>query len=300
MSAIYQSDALSTILKKANYLQPALKKIADFIIDNPEASKTITTKHLASECQVAESTITRFVHEIGFKNFQELKISIAEYLSAKQTSTISVEDKHVYEGINRFDDSNTIADKIFYRNIQTLEDTKSILNIEQINLAVDLIENADSLIFSCLGSSFVAAEEAVIRFSRAGKVCIFFRDESSQLISSAISGSNDVVLGISNSGQSATVIRSLQAAKKNDAKTIAITAYEESPIVRFADISIFTPTKNIQPSIGLDWESTASKTAQIYVLDIIYACYATRNHDKALRYLDSTYEVLKNTRNLTL
>lgn len=291
-----QGDALSAILKKSNYLQPALKKIADYIIDNPEVSKTITTNELASVCQVAESTITRFVHEIGFKNFQELKISIAEYLSAKQTSIVTIEDKHVYEGINRFDDSNTIADKIFYMNVQTLEDTKKIINIEQINLAVDIIENAESLIFSCLGSSCVAAEEAVVRFSRAGKKCILFRDESSQLIYSAISGRNDVVIGISNSGQSTSVIHSLIAAKKNDAKTIAITAYEESPIVKYADVCLFTPTKNIQPSIGLDWESTASKTAQIYVLDIIYACYATRNHDVALKYLDATYEAIKNTR----
>lgn len=297
MSDIYKGNALSTILKKANYLQPALKKIADYIIDNPEASKNITIKDLAGECQVAESTITRFVHEIGFKNFQELKISIAEHLSAMLISTKSINDKHVYEGINRYDDSNTIADKIFYRNVQTLEDTKNILNIDQINLAVDFIENADLLIFSCLGSSYVAAQEAVIRFSRAGKKCILFRDESSQLISSAITGEKDVVIGISNSGQSTAVIQSLQAAKKNDAKTIAITSYEESPIVRLADVCLFTPTKNLQPSIGLDWESTASKTAQIYVLDIIYACYATRNHDKALRYLDSTYEAIKNTRN---
>lgn len=296
MSDIYQSDALSTIMKKAGYLQPALRRIADFIIQNPEKSKTITTRGLAGECRVAESTITRFVHELGFRNFQELKISIAEYLSARQMSDVSGDNRHVYEGISLDDDAEKIAEKIFFRNVQTLEDTKKSLNLEQISLAVDLIEEADTLIFACLGSSCVAAEEAFMRFSRAGKKCIFYRDESSQLISSAISGSGDLVIGISNSGRSTAVVRSLQAARKNGAKTVAVTAFEESPVVKSADICLFTPTKNIQPGTGLDWESTASKTAQIYVLDILYACYATRNHDKALKYLDSTYEAIKNTR----
>jgi DNA-binding MurR/RpiR family transcriptional regulator len=180
-----------------------------------------------------------------------------------------------------------------------MEDTRKIINIEKINQAVDLIEQADAIIFSCLGSSCVAAEEAFMRFSRAGRKCIFYRDESSQLISTAIAGSRDVVIGISNSGRSTAVVQSLLAARKNGSKTIAVTAYEESPVVRCADVCLFTPTKNVQPGTGLDWESTASKIAQIYVLDIIYACYATRNHDKALKYLDATYEAIKNSRNPT-
>ncbi len=291
-----RADAISSIVKKAGYLQPALKRIADYILEHAEACKTITTKNLAAECEVAESTVTRFVHEVGYDSFQEMKIAIAEYLMASQNGETHAEGLHVFEDIGRSDSTDTIVSKIYHRNVQTLSNTRQLVNLEKLNLAAEAIENADALLFCCMGSSAVAAEEAVMRFSRAGKKCVLQRDESLQKIQAATSTEKDTVIGISNSGRSTSVIQCLKLAKQNGARTIAVTSFEDSPIVNFADITLFTPTKNAGQGTGLDWESTSSKIAQIFLIDVLYACYASRHFEDALGNLDKTYKAIKDTR----
>ncbi len=58
-----------------------------------------------------------------------------------------------------------LSRKFSTRNIQTLTDTKQRLNVLELNNAVKAIEEANVLIFSCMGSSGVAAEEGVMRFT---------------------------------------------------------------------------------------------------------------------------------------
>lgn len=291
-----QKDAIMRIFKGIAYLNPALRRVADYILEHPGLCKNITIKELATVCGVAESTVTRFVKEIGLNNFRELKIGIAEALTLNDISNEPAEERHVYEDISRADSNEIILDKVLYRNIQTLTETKQRMNIDEINKAVEAIGKAEVLIFSCMGSSGVAAEEAVMRFTRAGKKCILFRDESIQLMTAAITGPKDVVIGISNSGHSKPVVQALKLARSVSARTIGITSFEDSPLVRFADIKLFTSTKSSPDGPALYWESTTSKTAQILAVDVLYACFAAKHFDQTLKYLDETYRAVRDTR----
>ena len=203
---------------------------------------------------------------------------------------------YVYEDISRTDSTQTIIEKVLYRNIQALTDMKQRLNVVELNRAVEAIEAANVLIFCCMGSSGLAAEEGVMRFTRAGKKCILFRDQSIQLMTAAIVGPQDAVIGISNSGHSTLVVESLKLAQSNGARTIGITSSEESPLVKYSDISLFTPTKSSALGPGLSWEATTSKSAQILVIDVLYACFAARHFDETLKSLEDTYTAIKDTR----
>jgi RpiR family transcriptional regulator, carbohydrate utilization regulator len=67
-------------------------------------------------------------------------------------------------------------------------------------------------------------------------------------------------------------------------------------LIKYADISLFTPTKSSPLGPGLYWEATASKSAQILVIDILYACFAARHVDQTLEYLEETYRAIKSSR----
>lgn len=289
-------NVLDRIYKEAPYLNPALRRIADFILENPDQCKTMTINQLATACDVAEATVTRFVKEIGLPGYQELKIALAEALSASNGSDTPLDENYIYEGISRTDSYQTIVEKVVYRNIQTLTDTKQRLNLAELDKAVEAIEKANVIVFCCMGSSSVAAEEGVMRFTRAGKKCLLFRDQSIQLMTAAIVGPNDVVIGISNSGRSTPVVEALALAQTHGAQTIAMTSFEDSPLVKYANIALFTPTKSSSLGPGLSWESTTSKSAQTLVIDILYACFAVKHYDETLDFLEQTYRAIKNTR----
>lgn len=292
-----QQNIIEHIYKKLPYLNPALRRIAEFILENPEDCKTMTIKQLATACDVAESTVTRFVKEIDLNSYQDLKLAIAEALFSNNGSDTLAEEKYVYEGISRTDSIQTIIEKVIFRNIQTLTDTKQRLNMAELDKAVQLLENADVLVFCCMGSSGVAAEEGVMRFTRAGKKCVLFRDQSIQSMTAAIVGQTDVVIGISNSGRSTPVINSLKIAQTNGNGTIAITSFEDSPLAKYADVTLFTPTKSPPPGLDLYGESTTSVSAQILVIDILYTLFAARNFDQTLHFLEKTYyAAIKDTR----
>jgi DNA-binding MurR/RpiR family transcriptional regulator len=292
-------SVLDLIYRKKGYLNPALRRIGEFTLGHPDLCKTMTISELAIACDVAESTVSRFVREIGLKSYQDLKIALTEAVYANDADARQQDStqKSFYENVNRDDSTETIIEKVAFRNLQTLKGAKQQLDIEEIDRAVDIINGAGTLLFSCMGSSAVAAEEAVMRFTRAGKKCLLYRDESIQLMTAAVVGGDDALLGVSNSGRSAPVVNALKLAKSRGVPTIAITSFEDSPVAKLSDIAIFTPTKTPPPGLDLYGEATTSVSAQLFVIDVLYTSFAARNFDETLRYLEMTYATaIKDTR----
>lgn len=292
-----EKNIKAIINQKIPFMNPALKRIGVYILDNLEECKTITTKSLALTCKVAESTVTRFVREIGLSSFQELKINIAEFLTTDQL--LSTEDNangYLYENIDDKDSLSNVIDKLVYRNTLALTETQ--LNIDQDALikAVKLIDQCQNMIVVSQGFSSVAAKEAVLRFARVGKRVFFYDDESTMLIFSSVCTKNDLILGISNTGRTSKIIQALEIARECGAKTVSITSFADSQIVGVSDVTIITPTKTKTIESGTSWESASSKTAQILVIDILCAWYSLQHYDDSVRFMDSTYKALKNTR----
>jgi RpiR family carbohydrate utilization transcriptional regulator len=283
-------SVLELMYRKKAYLKPALRRIADFALENPDLVKTTSISDLASACDVAESTVSRFVKEIGLANFQSFKIAITEAISnTKETGDAGTKEKYFYEDVSQHDSIDRILHKVMHRNIQTLQDTAKRLNVDQVEQAVRVIESVETLVFTCMGSSAVAGEEAVMRFTRAGKKCLFFRDESQQLMTAAILTPGVAMIGISNSGNSVPVVSTMKLARDRGIPTIGITSFEHSHLVHCSDVVLLTPTQSPPPGLNLYGEATTSVGAQILVIDSIYACYAVRNFDETVKHLEATY-----------
>lgn len=287
-----KQSVLSLLAARQPTFNPALQRVCTYIIENPEIAKTITTKQLAQECDVAESSITRFVQEIGFDKFSQFKISLAEELSQQNHSDDSVNEV-LYDDISRDDSTEMTIKKVIYQNIQRIKELEGLIQISQIEEAVAMIKKAKTLNFVCTGASNVAANEATLRFSRAGKKCVLWNDNSMQTISAATATEDDLFIGISDSGKTASVLDCLKVAKKKNASTLAITSSSKSPINGIADLTLLTPMH--VPSTR-SWESTTSKTSQILLIDILYVCYGLANFDSTINSLEETHEALKSTR----
>ena len=287
---------LERLQREVLYLNPALRRVGEYILEHPEESKTLAINQLAASSGVAESTVTRFVREIGFRSYQDLKIGLAEALMRNELAETPPDEPRLYEGLSPVDSVSTILDKVAYHNIQALADTKRLLNLTEVARAVEAIERADLVLFACMGSSSLAAEEGLMRLSRAGKKCWLFRDQNFQLLTSAIVDPGNVVIAISNSGRSRAVVECARLAQERGAETIAITSFENSPLARNASIRLYTPTRSATLATGVDWDPTMAKTSQMLVMDVLYACYAARHFDRTLSYLELTAAALKDSR----
>jgi len=282
-----ERNLLETIASRVPYLTGALRQVAEFILQSPQTAHTMTITELAGECGVAESTVSRFVRELGVPSYQALKLSIAEALFSTRAPAGEQEDEFVYQGIDRSDAPATIVSKIRRSSQQALRETAIGLDEAALEKAIDLIERAGALVFCCMGASSIAAEDGVMRFTRAGKKCVLYRDQSVQAMIATIATPSDLVIGISDSGSSTSVVQSLRLARERGAMTLAITSNEAGPLVNHADVVLFTSRTHREG--GLYGEVVTAKWGQILIMDVLYAAYAARHYDETLGHLAQTY-----------
>ena len=297
MDGQIQQGILSRVRWMSSYMNPALRRIAEQVLKSPEEVKSITIRDLATQCSVSDSTVTRFVRELDVPNFQQFKILVAEELSkSRPKEPNETGDQHVYEDIAEGDDSSSVLSKVSARYALTVQDTQRSLNIEQIEAAVSAIERSDMLAFFGIGSSIICVENALMRFMRVGKQCQFFRDVGVRQISTATLGPGTLAIGISNSGRTISTVDALKAAREQGASTLCVTSFPDSPIVRYSDIKLFTPTVTGATGAADYHESMVSKIAQLQVIDVLYSVYAVRNFGKAIEGLEKTGDVTALTR----
>ena len=265
-------------------LNPALKRIGKYILDHPHDVKLMRIKNLAGECGVAEATITRFVKTIGLRSFQELKISLAAVVADREQAT-----KMVYEEVTQGDPVPTILDKIFAINNRALEDTRRILDIHDIEQAVDAIGRARHVDVYAAGGSFIAAEHARLRFYRIGKRCQTYNDPNQQIVSASLLAPGDLAVGITNSGRTTSTVNALKRARRSRASTIGITSFDNTPITEHADVVLFTST---QDSVFFQ-ESMVSRLAQMLVIDVLYAVLAVKHFGASVAQIERSAEALR-------
>ena len=114
------------------------RKIADWIISNFQEIIGLSINELASRCGCGEATIVRFSRRLGLSGYQELKLKIAqESANTVQSGMIGIE-----EGDRCYD--------IFTKRIRdiavALENTKSVLNPEEIEKAATVIKDARRIV----------------------------------------------------------------------------------------------------------------------------------------------------------
>jgi DNA-binding MurR/RpiR family transcriptional regulator len=285
-----EGGLLHRISARLPYLPPSLRLVAEAVLKSPERAQAMTITELALAAGVGESTVSRFVKELGVDGYKSMLLGLAEatFISKAATGTQQAASEVVYEGVNRGDSAAEIVGKVERSSIQSLRRTGNRQDVETIERAVDMIDSSATLVFCCMGSSSIAAEEAVMRFTRAGKKCMLYRDTTIQVMLASILAPGDVLIGISDSGQSTPIIEAMHLAQQRGAATIAITGTEGSPMLEYSDVVLYTATV---PSGGeLYGESVTSKWGQLLVIDILYAAYATRHYDATVEHLKQTYQ----------
>lgn len=260
------------------------KKIADYILKNPDQIIHCTINEVAEDLNVADATVFRFCKHIGFKGYQAMKIALA--------SEIITPIQQIHEEINARDSENTITQKVFRSNIRTLENTLQILQVDALGKAIDLLLHAKRVEIYGTGGSAVIAMDAFHKFIRTGIKVYSFLDSHFQLMSASQLTENDVALVISHSGTNKDTISILNTAIEQGAKTIGITSFPKSPIGQKVDVSLCTSSEETEYRS----EALASRIAQLSLIDALYVNLMIQNHPHSQTALDKIRDAISNTK----
>lgn len=262
------------------------KQVIDYVLENKSKVLSMTVSDLAEEVGVASSTIVRMCKNIGYSGFSEFKIELAK------DNAVVLEDNILLPVIEANDSTTQVFKKVFSSSIQTLYDTLSMINIQDIETTVDLIEKARSIQFYGVGTSLSIATDAHYHLMRIGYNTYYSGDSHGMRISASRLGPEDVAIGISHCGRTIDTLETLRIAKERGAKTIAITSNTNSPICNVADITIIAYSDEVRYSI----EAVSSRLAHIAILDAICVALSLKSSERTTESVMTANSVIKSLR----
>lgn len=271
------------IKQKLEEFTSSEKKIAEYVLENPREIYKLSAAELANLTGTSSAGAVRFARKLGFSGFQEFKLELAkEDPSSKSLS-------NSFEYIDTEDSVGNLIMKIGNKNIKTIEETLQLLDVNQMEDAIESICRAKSIYLFGVGVSALIAMDLQHKLVRINKVVHMHLDTHLQLTTAAHITSEDLAIGISYSGKTKEVYRALTAAKERGAKCISITKYGTSPISEIADINLSVP--NIEKDLRVG--AISSRIAQLTIIDILFIGVAKKNFDKVENFLKTTNKMVE-------
>lgn len=285
------------IKNRYNSMNPAMQKIADYLIKNYNEASTIGIHDVARKSGVSASSVTCFVKELGYKNYKALQLAMAVSIGRNTTAGDGDISPFIYGGISDDDGMNEICRKVFRTNIQMLADTLSIIDVKQMENVGKLILKAQKIVFMGVGRSYLTAESGKSRFYRMGLNCSCYRDSHEQIVCASMCSKGDIIIAVSNYGRSRSVVEAAELAKKRGAITVGITGAKNSPLANCVDFPFFSVSSaenlNDKNNIGI-LEPSSENITQIVLLDCLYMYVAQKRKDFIItKYHETTKELEK-------
>ncbi len=198
------------------------RNIADYILQNKAIINNMNIKDFADNVNTSTSSITRFCKRIKVDGFVDMKIALRSLTA-----------------VSPHREMPTIFDDIYGYYTQVIDGTNQMIDSEGLEKIIGLIKKADRIFVYGIGSSGLTATELSQRLIRMGLNAIGVSDSHLMIINSSIIKENDLVLGISNSGETIELIESLKIAKRKKAKVVALTSYKNSSLTKVADVNFY-------------------------------------------------------------
>ena len=267
-------------------LTPLQGKVAANILARKDITEAMPLRDVAEGSGVSEAMVVKVAKKLGFGGFREFRQGLIDYYSSDTAA--------LHSEIGADDTASDIVQKVFRTAMQALEETFAILDLQAFERATDYLYGARQRDFYGLGGSAQIARDVSHKFLRIGIRSSVFDDAHMMMMSAALLGSDDVAIAFSHSGNTAAVIDAVELARRNGARTIAVTNYPDSPVARIVDVVLCSTAQN-SPLLG---ENATARIAQLNLLDALFVAVAQRDRKTADANLARTMRAVQSKRKL--
>ena len=257
-------DILERIHASYYQLTATERRVADYVLAQPEQVKFMSITQLADECGTADATISRFCRSLKLKGFNAFKIELARH------STANVPVVH--------HDTETLAGRtrqVGKQSADAIAQTMDLVEPHQVERAVEMIEKANRCICIGSGGSAIMATTFAHLFSAVTGKFQAITDSHMQMSAVATMGKDDIIILFSYSGATNAGLQILELAKERGIRSVLVTRFNKSPAATLADVVLRCGSNEGPFQSG----SVAAKVAQLVVMDVLYQEYCHRNRE---------------------
>lgn len=209
------------------------QKVAQAVLADPKAAVNYTISELAKVAQVSEASISRFCKNLTLTGFHQLKIQLAK---------VADDESAYYDEIN-IDNVQQALTNIKSNKIAEISNTLTGFTTPVLKKIMTLIDHARILQIAAEGNTYPVVSDAVYRFNQIGIMAIGDESWSTSIGQTLNLTANDVLLVISNSGESKALLKQIEVAHQRGMQVISITNRKDSPIALQGDLHLRTSVR---------------------------------------------------------
>lgn len=268
-------------------LRPSERRVADYVLSDPDECTQCTISELAERVQVSQPTVVRFVQAMGFDGYRSFKYCLLRDRSGKSPQSPYFDPMGDLD-LKPWDCLEDLPLKETRMAGGLLEDTLKSLSTQGLSRAVRMLATARTIDIYGVENSFTPANDLLTKLTYLGLNCRMHTDAYLQQISAAHLGVADVAVAISHSGCSVDTVKALKQARKTGAGTIAITSSQGSMLAKYADVCLSTGGQDLT----IYGTAIFSRIPDLAVIDLLYMGIIQSDYERFSRNLDKSGAVI--------
>lgn len=278
-------DLLGEIKNSFNSFHASELQIANAVLSNPAQVAKMNISQLAEYSETSVASVVRFSKAMGFQGYPEFRMALVSEVTRKSLNNNSELDS----GITIEDTLSEIIAKISAADSLAIKTTAERIDLNSFAKIVDAWDTAKTIGIIGLVSSGFVAQDLSLKLNRQGKNAIAWSDAHTALTSVSLLKKGDCLVAISHSGTTVDIIDTMETFKARGIKIILITNSLRSPANNIADIVIHTSARETTFRSG----ATASRIAQLTVVDCLCVALAQRNWSATKAALDESRSAIR-------
>ncbi|KPD85931.1 transcriptional regulator, partial [Yersinia pestis] len=194
------------------------RKLADFLLINPEQARHLSSQKLAQQTGVSQSAVVKFAQKLGYKGFPALKLALSEVVAMPKAVTL-------HNQILSTDSLKTIGEKLLNEKTAALRATLDINSEQRLIQGLGMLRAAQKVLLIGIGASGLVAKDLAYKLLKIGIVAISETDMHVQLAAAQALGEQGLLLAISFSGERREINLAAEEAQYCGTKVLALTRF---------------------------------------------------------------------------
>lgn len=272
------------ILNSQSELSAAERKVAEFILQNPNKTIQMTAVQLATASGSSPASVIRLTKRLEIDSFTTLKILLSSDLTKNQS------DPKMNDDIRPNEDLGSIKGKLLTSALESIRETTDQLNRDEVTRLVKAIIGSNQLFLFGVGASNLVAENISQKWNRIGYPTVA-DDDLNSLVPKLVNAKKGGILWvISNSGESPEVLIAAKNAKKYNLKLVSLTRFGKNSLAKLSDIAVHTSQPKESPN---RIAATNSLLAQFMIIDIIFYYFVSQTYDSSSKVLIDSHNAIE-------
>jgi DNA-binding MurR/RpiR family transcriptional regulator len=256
-----------SVLDKINALREKLpraeQQLADYILANPHHIRDMPSQMLAKAVSISQTSVVRFSQKLGYKGYPDFKFAITDSLYHQ---TPAQSNAKLHGEISLDDAFSIMSQKLLASKINVLQKTHAINAQTSFEQAALWLRGAKRVLLCGKGGSALVAKDLSYKLQKLGIAALAETDTHVQLANVANYSRDDVLVVLSESGETPDSVKITEQAAANAVQIISITAYGSNSVARLAGLNLYTVADESSARLS----SILARNAQELVIDTLF------------------------------